>query len=254
MGYTSDKSGADLLLPRVGDAVALCQKREFPCFLGFFDEREQQQVIAYLKKQSSVCWLLDGGHPDAERKMLCVFPPYYQPEQIAFPLQQVAFRYRREKHLSHRDFLGTMMSAGLRRETVGDILCSDGLAVVFLRDEIADYVSDQISAVGGEGVTIQRDYEGELPVFHRFSPVDGTVASPRLDAVLKVLLHCSREQAAQMIRTGTVEVDHCPVSSVSGLLTAPVTVSVRGIGRFAVDQIGPQTAKGRYAVKARKYI
>ena len=108
--------------------------------------------------------------------------------------------------------------------------------------------------IGREGVTLEVGYQGEFPVAHHFLPLHNTVASPRLDAIVKALVGCSREQAAQLIVGGSVEVNHQPVESVSSGVIAPTVISVRGHGRFAVDEIGPPTKKGRLNITARQYV
>lgn len=254
MASTSDTGDQDALLhSRVEDAVRLCDKRCTPCFLGFLDEREQQQVRLYLRDRPAVSWVFYGGHPEAERQLLGIFPEYTAPEESAFELTACAFRYRKETALTHRDFLGSLLAAGLRREAVGDILCGEGLTVVFLRREMAAYVEGQIRKIGGEGVRIELEYTGQLPQAHHFVPLRETIASPRLDAVLKALLHCSRQQAAQLIAAGDVQVNHLPVQAVASSVAAPATISVRGYGRFAVDEIGLPTKKGRLVLSARQY-
>ena len=150
--------------------------------------------------------------------------------------------------------MGTLLSAGIRRDKIGDILCGEGLSVVFLRKEIADFVCEQIKRVGGEGVTIIRDYTGELPIARDYEHLRETVVSPRLDVIVKTLVRCSREKAAELIRLGSVSMDHLPIDSVSAVVSAPCTVSIRGSGRYLVDQIGPETKKGRLALLARKVL
>ena len=116
------------------------------------------------------------------------------------------------------------------------------------------YVCEQIDRVGGEGVTVLPHYCGELPVFHEYQEIRDSIASPRLDAVVKALIHVSREEAARLILTGLVSVDHCVTENVSKQLSAPCTISVRGHGRFLVDTFGPETKKGRLQFTARKCI
>ncbi len=243
-----------LLCARVEDTVKLCDRRYSPCFLGFLDESEQQTVKAIMGKRQDVSWRFFGGHVEAERCLFGVFPDYAEPEDAAFPLVACAFRYRCEQALTHRDFLGALLAAGLKREAIGDILCGEGLSVVFFREEIVPYVLEQITKIGHEGVRIEPSYTGDLPVAHRFLPLHNTVASPRLDAVVKALLGCSREQAARLIVTGMVELDHQPIEVVAASVQAPAVVSVRGHGRYAVDAIGPPTKKGRLNLTARQYV
>lgn len=243
-----------LLLSRVDDTVRLCDRRSSPCFLGFLDLHEQALIRPRLEKCADIRFCFYGGYAEAERTLLGVFPEYMEPENDVFPLKTVAFHYRTERSLSHRDFLGTLMSAGLRRESIGDILCGEGIGVLFLREEIVPFVREQVVKIGGEGVRCTVDYTGVLPAAHRFRPLHDTVASPRLDAVVKALIRSSRERAAELIADGYVEVDHRVVSAVAAAVAAPCTVSVRGHGRFAVDRLDTPTRKGRLNLEARQYI
>ena len=253
MAFISDNS-EELLRSRVEDTVTLCDKRYAPCFLGFLDEREQaiaRDVLHALKFNN---WLFSGGYSECERAMLCAYPDYVSVDDIEFPFIAVGFQYRSARSLSHRDFLGTLLATGIRRDTIGDILCGDGITVVFLRDEVVPYVCDQITRIGGEGVTVIADYNGELPIHKEYELRHETIASPRLDAIVKALTRCSRENAADYVRLGYIAVDHRTIDSVSFHLTAPCTLSVRGHGRFMIDQIGPETKKGRLQLLARKCI
>ncbi len=243
-----------MLLSRIEDTVRLCEKRNYPHFIGFLDQAEQAIAQEFLHKQTDVNWLFYGGYQDAERCFLGVFPSYMETDLSLFPLQSVAFHYRKERSLTHRDVLGTLMSQGLRREAVGDILCGDGYAVVCLKADVVPYVSDQVDKIGGEGVRVERDYSGILPESHSYAPLSDTIASARLDAVVKALIRGSREQAASLIRAQQVSVDHRPALSLSATVAEGSVISVRGCGRFVIDQIGPETKKGRLHFAARKYI
>lgn len=253
MGFTSN-SEDEALRSRVEDTVRLCDKRGAPCFLGFLDLHEQAVAGPVLASLQPDAWRFYGGYDEAERCLLAVCPPYLPAAEAPFPLCAVGFRYRPVKQLTHRDFLGTLLSAGIRRDKIGDILCGTGLSVVFLHRDIAAYVCEQIDRVGGEGVSLMPDYDGELPISRTYQSLRETVASPRLDGIVKALLHCSREEASRLILSGLVSVDHQPADNVSRQLVAPCTVSVRGSGRYLIDQIGPETKKGRLALMARKCV
>ncbi len=251
MASTSNND-AGVLRARIEDTFRLCAKRQSPCFYGFLDAREQALVRQWLSRSEN--WLLQGGYPDAERQVLAVIPDYLMPEEIVFPFCAVAFHYRSTRQLSHRDVLGTLLSAGLRRDKIGDILCGEGISVVYLWDELVDFVCEQITKVGGEGIKVTPHYDGELPLTKQYLALNETVASPRLDCLVKALLHCSREESAQLIRIGNVSVNHIPLQEVSRSIEAPCTVSIKGSGRFLIDQLGPPTKKGRLALTARKCI
>lgn len=255
MASTSDRNQTDAWLrSRIEDALLLCERRSTPAFLGFLDESGQQIARRILSHTDTERYYLWGGYDGAERCLLGCFPDYIPADTELFPLEKLAFRYRSDKTLSHRDVLGTLLAQGIKRETVGDILCTDDLVVVFLRDEIVPYIREQIDKIGGVGVKLLEDYDGPLPAVRRYLSLQDTVASPRLDAIVKALIRCSREKAAQMIVAGTVSLDHIVSCDVSVQVAEGSVISVRGVGRFIVDRIGPPTKKGRLILGARKCI
>ena len=251
----SDRNPSDAWLrSRIEDTLSLCERRSSPAFLGFLDETEQQLARQMLSRTDPACYCFWGGYEDAERCILGCFPDYIPPMTKSFPMAMLAFRYRSEKPLTHRDVLGTLLAQGIKRETVGDILCGDDVIVVFLRDEIAAYIREQIVKIGGVGVKLLDDYDGPLPAARSYQPLQDTIASPRLDAVVKALTRTSREKAAQMIFSGVVCLDHVVSTEVSATVADGAVVSVRGYGRFIVDRIGPPTKKGRLILSARKCV
>lgn len=256
MGSISNSPFAEesLLKARVEDAVRLCKRRSAPQFIGFLDAHQQAVATGMLRCADGIVWSFYGGHPEGERTLLGVSPDFMPIEESWFPLTPMAFRYRNGRSLTHRDVLGSLLSAGIRREMLGDILCADGLAVVFVKDEIVAFLQEEIVKIGGEGVHSEVPYSGELPAMHTFVERRDTVASPRLDAVLRVCLSASREEAARRIEMGTVSVNHMPSTSVSAQIHEGDVLSVRGVGRFRVAQLGPPTRKGRLFVTVEQYV
>ena len=175
MGSTSDPARADAaLLARLSDLAERAKRSGRPQFWGFLDAHQAVVADGGLRRLG-LPYRLYGGYPDAERVTAGVFPPRETVAEEAFPVRAVAFFPRREAQLSHRDVLGALMSAGVRREKLGDILCGEGLAVVMTTAELVPFLTDQIDRIGGESVRTEADYTGELPALHRFRPLSGTV-------------------------------------------------------------------------------
>lgn len=254
MAFTSDAAAEDAWLKaRLSDAAELCDRRSCPRFVGFLDERQRMVAESLLRQNPSVRYRFYGGHSEAERTLVGVFPPFLEPDEADFPLISVGFSYRREIALSHRDFLGALLSCGIKREKIGDILCAEGLAVVFVDVDIAPFVAEQVDKVAREGVRCICPYTGELPAAHTFQEMRDTVASPRLDAVVKAAAGLSREEAARRIAGGLVSLNHTPCFSSSATVREGDILSLRGVGRFRVEAIGPPTRKGRLFVTLQKY-
>lgn len=242
-----------LLLARIEDAAVLCDKHQYPHFIGFLDERQRAVCEPFVRKLT-VTPLFWGGYEDAERTLLGVFPEGFPPDPAPFPLSALSFTYRESVSLSHRDFLGAILAEGIRREKIGDILVTPGYAVVFVSDEVAPFLLDEIKTVGREGVTITEGVPREFRVDRQFLTVRATVASARLDNVVKALTGISREKAAQLIESERVSLNHLPLTSVSKTVCENDLLSIRGVGRFRVTDLSAQTKKGRILLIAQKYL
>ncbi len=243
-----------LLDAKLCDAAFLADKRSAPQYTCFLDERERSFAEGRLRNFRDVEASFWGGYDNAERVCAGIFPCGQEIETYLFDVVSITAEYRKEINLSHRDFLGTLMSIGLKREVIGDILVGEGRCVFFLKRDVAQYVLDQVFKVGGEGVSLTEGHELPLPQGAKFEAITSTVASARLDCVVKVLTNTGRDAAASLIKAGRVTLNYNEAYSNSASVADGAKISVRGYGKYIIDQIGPQTRKGRLSLKARKYI
>ena len=246
------KQDTDLLLARIRDLIKQSQHRSD--FLGFLDEAQAAVCEEHLKYEPGVRTMFWGGYEDAERRMLGAFPDYLEPDVQDFPLTALTFSYREADKLSHRDFLGSFMGLGLQRDAVGDILVGKGRCVAFFRQEIAEYVRQNIVKIGRVGVSVLPGAQQPLPLEREFQNLSGVVASERLDCLVAFVCKLSREKATELIRAGMVMHNHRETLSVSQRVSDGDVLSVRKKGKFIIDQLGPVTSKGRLSVHCRKYL
>ena len=80
------------------------------------------------------------------------------------------------------------------------------------------------------------------------------MASVRLDSLLSLAFGASRSSLAGQIEGGKVFVNGRLVTSESCRLKEGDLISVRGMGRFRLQEIGGQSKKGRSYVTLCKYI
>lgn len=245
-------SEEELLIKRIQDGIILAEKR--PQFIGFLSETDTSSAEAFLGRQKGVAHLLWGGYAEAERRVLGIFPDYLLPKAEVFPVAPITFAYRQEDVLTHRDFLGALMGLGIERAVVGDILPSQGSCVLFLRQEMLDYVINSVCKIGNTGVRVSAGYTGALPAQRNYQALSGVIASNRLDCITALLCKTSREKAVLAISAGLVLQNHREVLSPAAKIHPEDVISIRKKGKYIVDQLGPLTGKGRLSVKYRKYI
>lgn len=244
----------NFLEARVTDAVRLAVSGGRPHFVGFLNENEAKRAAGLLAHGPDASILFWGGHPEAERVVFGAFPDFMEPQTDAFPIAVLTAVFRRQDRLTHRDFLGALLHAGLERSSLGDILTEEGRAVIFCRREVSDFLCTQVEKIGGAGVRIAEGADEPFPAAHRFADFSQVVASARLDCVVAAAVGTSREKAFGMIRSQTVELNHELSNSPSKNIKEGDVLSIRGEGRFIIDRLGPPTKKGRLGISGRKYV
>ncbi len=187
--------------------------------------------------------------------MLAVYHDYcddYVEED--YPFVCLTFTYRKEDKLTHRDFLGTFMGMQLKREVIGDIVVAEGEAQAFVTEVAAKLILSSVSKIGRVGVKVSDDRPFELEVRQEYKKIIGTVASLRLDCIVSLAAHISRDSAAGLIRSDRVDVNHFTASSISQELHEGDIISVRGSGRYVLSAVNGLSGKGRIHVEVLKYI
>lgn len=244
---------SELILARARDVIRLCDNASFPKFFGFLRPEETALVTEALSKQGENCCFF-GGYPSAERVFFGAFPDWCEDKEEYFPIVPLTFSFREADSLSHRQCLGTFMSCGITRESVGDILIEKGRAVAFFSKDIVCHVKENVTKIGGVGVTVTEGFSLPLPGMSGFETVTDTLASPRLDCVVSSLAKCSRGQAVSLIEQKLVTVNGICTEKTVKTVNSGDSVTIKGKGKFIIESLDGRTKKDRIVMIAKKYI
>ena len=252
-GYLPPSTAEEkLFCRRVADAAGRCESSGHVQFTGFLDERQQALAQAQLARLAWQGQLFFGGYPDAERVVLALYEQD-PPKAEQFPIHCLRIGCKNAARLTHRDYLGALMGLGIKRECVGDILPDEEGALVFALPAFARMIETQLTEVGRERVTVAPAALPQSVDAPAGEPMQISVASLRLDAVLAALLHLSREQAAALIRSEKVLVNHIVRTAPAVSLEEGDLLTIRGTGRFRLQALCGQSKKGRSFVRCIKY-
>lgn len=243
----------DLLIAKCADMARLCTRRCEPVFSNFLDGGEIAEICDNFLFPADVNVKYFGGFDEAERKILGVFPEWET--EFEFPIKVLYIKSNFTKKLTHRDYLGTMLSQGIDRNKTGDIIVDDTQAYAFVCSDIADYLANNIEKISNQGVSIKVmdicDIDIPEPKKER---VGAICASQRLDAIVGAICNISRAQSAKLINAGLVKLNHRECVDVSKTVADNSLLSIRGYGRFVFISADGETRKGRLHITADKYI
>ena len=247
-----DQKERSILEARLADCVRQCELRSVPKFVGFLDFSGAALAVTVARRENAK-YMLFGGAEGCERVCFGVFPDWCEPQTQQFPIVRLLINNKSTRKLQHRDILGAFMSAGIERDTVGDIFVGDGDCTVFVIDSVAPHIMAYVDKIASAGVEIVRDDSEGLPETGGFIELHGTVASLRVDCVVAEVGNCSRSKASELISTGLVAVNGLEVQKPTAEIKNGDTLTVRRIGKFVIDSTDRTTKKGRIALDYRKY-
>ena len=226
----------------------------------FLTPEEIELAKSYLRANArEVRWRFCGGHADAEREILLMGPDFLPDEALEERDWISALEIRCSGYGTppdHRSYLGALMSLGIKRETVGDILCMEGGAAVFVTPAVSAFLlSDPppLLSVGRERVwVLPADPEKIAEWKRKFDEMTVVVASMRLDCIVAEIANTSREKAKGLIQRGEVQRNHRECTEVSQICVTDDVLSVRGHGKYRIQDIG-STKKERVRLTLSVY-
>ncbi|MDK2854965.1 MAG: hypothetical protein PWQ86_178 [Bacillota bacterium] len=226
----------------------------------FLDPAEVAHATRYLERKApDLRFALSGGYADAERRVLLLCPEYLDPEaelSAAPPFAALLLTWpARFYALRHRDLLGAILGLGIKREQVGDILVEEERAQVLVLKEIAPYIAGNLKSAGRAPVNVAPLPLAELtPPPRRVKEIRTTLASPRLDSIVAAAFGLSRTKAVPIITGERVEVNFEPVTDPAFPVPPGAILSVRGLGRARLVELGGTTKKGRVVAILERYL
>ncbi len=245
-----------MLLAKVWDKLQAGMRREIIANTCFLSPRELEMTRFLFGDAPGLRSF--GGYEGAERKILVYLPDYLDEDFLIgedSPVVCLRASFHESNTLSHRDFLGALMGAGIARETVGDICVGTDSCDFFVTREIAPYILQNFTDAGRAKLRLDAISLTEVSVPQpETKELRDTLASLRLDSVISAGFRISRALASQHIEAGRASIDGLPCEKPDKLVSEGCKISVRGLGKICLRTVGGQTKKGRISITIDRYI
>lgn len=247
-----------LFLSKILDKAIKSEKDKCEVHTDFMDPYQRSLVEKIFSMADDINYTFNGGYTGAERSVMVLRPDFIEADENAEDpafLKLMYVKLQGRDVLSHRDYLGSLMGLGIRREKIGDIIVnSEGCHIIVL-NEIAEYVKYNLTKVGNVKVSAEYKelHELETPD-QKVKEIRTTVASLRLDSVAGAGFGMSRSKVAEFIKAEKVNLNWEMTDSLAKQVKEGDTISIRGRGRVVLEEIGNRTRKDRIGVILKKFI
>ncbi len=247
----------EFFIKRIYDLADISLARQAYTYTNFLSPLEQDYFLSCCNDFSSIGYQLWGGCRSCLRKLVI----FGSESNIGYPLSSPirilhiapkAPKFAEE--LSHRDFLGSLMALGIDRGLTGDIIIRGQEAWVYVLDNAADFIVENLSLVRHTTV-VCNEVEGEIPELEiKYQTLSANLASERLDLIISAITGEKREDAKRLLADQKVFVNGRLAENSGKSLKAGDEITIRGFGKFIYDGIHSESRKGRLNIKIRKYV
>lgn len=246
-----------LLVAKLLDKIEACEKRNKIEYTDFLDEHQEnilRKVLIFLKQD----FVSFGGYEKAERKILILYP-----EKLKFIFEENKFnldniitviRIKPAKEniekLNHRTYLGGLIKLGIKREKIGDIVIHENGADILILKDIEKFLYTNI-------LTLKRFQNSKVEIvslenisnkIQNMQEAKIIVSSLRLDNIVSEICKTSRSKANNIISSERVFVNSECIVKNTKMIKENDKITIRGKGKFFINQVLDQTKKGRIPI------
>lgn len=192
----------------------------------------------------------NGFFKDSERKMISFNNIYEMP----FPMKLIKIENTSKfSDLTHRDFLGGILSLGIERNKIGDLLVDNSICYVPVHEDIENFILYNIDRIGKSICKVEEFQEGEfLPVVN-FKEEIILISSLRIDGIVSKIANISRGKAQGLVEQGKIFIDYVNIKNKSYELKGGERITIRGVGKFILGEIVGNSKSGKIKIIIKKY-
>lgn len=235
---------------KVLDQIANVERNYEPTITSFLPPDLCFVLMQIIQTQTELSTEKLGVFKDAERNRLVIKPEFSETilESNAIALLEIKYN-QKFAQLSHRDALGALLSLGVKRNKLGDIIVFDGGFQVAVDKTLETYFLSSVEKIGRAGVVVKSLLLSDAITGEKqYKLVTGTVKSIRLDSMIALAYNLSRSEAQSLIDGGMVKVNHMINTQATYGPKEKDLLSVRGYGRFIVGEVLGTTKKDRIRI------
>ena len=247
-------SDEKILFSNIFDKIKKSVYSSYPLFTSFLTPSEQKKLGDRKKIADKINFVPFGGYDNAERKVYA-FSTDENVDLSEFPIDKIKITTKDKKVFEHRAYLGSILSLGIKREKIGDIVIMDDFAIVFCMSDITEFLLYNLTKISNSFVDCTLYYDDVIiDDDKRFKEVSKTVSSLRLDCVVSAFCDKSRSVSDSFINERLVSLNYEVTKNNSSKISNGDILSVRGFGKAQIQTDFPLSKKGKNRILIKYYI
>ena len=244
----------EFLIASLWEDLTLCLEIGFPIYTTSFISPQIWTKLSEISNQFNLQIFTLGLTPTSEKKIVAFAPKNFSETNLEFPVKYFKIvGTNKFKTLHHKDFLGSIMSLGLKRETLGDILVQDNIGYCIAFQDIYDIIKDNLHQINTIPIKITDVSCLEIPK-PQFKDISNAVSSLRLDSVIAAIGNFSRNISTDLIESGDVSVNYSIEKNKSKITNIGSVITIKKIGKFILYKNLGETKKGKFKIIIKQYI
>ena len=249
------KNDSDFI-KRIEDLYSRSERKSELCSTGFLTPAEQYELSLWLDCHKDANVIISGGAETNERQAAFFLPWYIEKEDFSIDGYICAVKIQSFfGEPGHRDYMGSVLGLGIKREWIGDFIVDGGSAYVYCLPSVKDYILNDLKKVGSCGVKAMEISLEDVPANERKTKnISFTVKSLRLDAVTGDMFGISRTKAADVIKLGAVLLNYSVCDKIDTEVREGDIITFRGKGKGRIKTVGGRSKKDRLFIEAEIYI
>lgn len=154
--------------------------------------------------------------------------------------------------LKHSSILGSILSCGVKREYIGDIVTDGENWQIIVAQSIVPFLKEELKKIGSAKVLLEESSQLLRPV-DQAQTMDTLLSSQRVDALVSAAFNISRNLAKSLVEQGSVTLNWAVCDKPDTIIEEKDVISVRGYGRVLLQAINGMTQKGKLKLTLRLY-
>ncbi|MGL5089122.1 MAG: YlmH/Sll1252 family protein [Fusobacteriaceae bacterium] len=248
------KNEDEFLIASIFEDISLCLEIEYPVYGNCFLTPQIWLKLTNLCESINLSVLKYGLTSTSEKQLVVFTPKNFDSNLLESPITLFKIDASNKfKELQHKDFLGSIMSLGLKRETLGDILVKDNIGFCIALTSTYNIIKTSLQQINTIPIKILDISPNEIPE-PQFKDFSETITSFRLDSIISSISNFSRNISVNLIESGDVMIDYAVEKSKSKTVEIGSVLTIRKKGKFILHKNLGENKKGKFKVLIKQYI